>query len=99
MFKTHRLRDFFKIPGKTPRIAGQLRLYKRRPNPFQLEKGAVEVKEDEVKTPRFCDMILSLEVERPMRVIATPFGQLVACVCKVYYIYFGAGPKTVFTFN
>jgi len=31
---------------------GQLRLYKRRPNPFQLEKGAVEVKEDEVA----CDL-------------------------------------------
>lgn len=27
---------------------GQLRLYKRRPNPFQLEKGAIEMKEDEV---------------------------------------------------
>ena len=31
---------------------GQLRLYKRRPNPFQLEKGAIEVKEDEVA----CDL-------------------------------------------
>ena len=26
---------------------GQLRLYKRRPNPFQLEKGASEPEEDE----------------------------------------------------
>ena len=37
---------------------GQLRLFKRRPNPFQLEKGAIEVKEDEVFVLRWGDMIL-----------------------------------------
>lgn len=31
---------------------GQLRLYKRRPNPFQLEKGATEPNEDEAPTAR-----------------------------------------------
>jgi len=31
---------------------GQLRLYKQRPNPFQLEKGATEPNEDEAPTAR-----------------------------------------------
>ena len=33
----------------TPSEGGQLRIYKRRPNPYQLEKGAEEMKDDQAK--------------------------------------------------
>lgn len=40
---------FYANKDWTPSEGGQLRIYKRRPNPYQLEKGAEEMKDDQVE--------------------------------------------------